>query len=340
MNVPVHGGESVSRPSPGPARPPGGLQPLDGHFAFSTTLKDTFITATGGGGHTTDAIHTDATVPRSWEWFRLWTEEGSEFYALQTINGHFVTAVDAGGRTTDTIHTDATSVASWELFNLTRLFGDIAEGNIFVGFGLQTTRGFWLTAVGGGGHNSGDTIHTDATVPDTDLVRSWELFTPWRGSQFGTGSTYGIQIWGANDSEESDFQGWMVANGGGGWPASPPSALLFREEGNTDELSWTLLKQPDGTYALQTANGTVLSAVGGGAPGAGFSSDTPVDSIGDSEKFTLEDQGDFTVCIKTFDGTYISLGPEGSEYVGSESYINRALKFRLQLFDLAPGPTG
>lgn len=298
-----------------------------------------FITATGGGGHTTDAIHTDATVPRSWEWLRLWTEEGSEFYALQTINGHFVTAVDAGGRTTDTIHTDATSVASWELFKPTRLLGPLDEG--FVGYGLQTTRGFWLTAVGGGGHNSGDTIHTDATVPDNYLNRSWELFTPWRcGSEVGTGSTCGILIYGANNSGETDFQGWMVANGGGGWPASPPTAVLFREEGNTDELSWTLLKQSDGTYALQTANGTVLSAVGGGAPGAGFSSDTPVDSIGDSEKFTFEDQGDFTVCIKTFDGTYISLGPEGSEYVGSESYINRALKFRLQVFNLAPGPTG
>src|SRR3954452_15114517 len=32
----------------------------------------------------------------------------------------------------------------------------------------------------------------------------------------------------------------------------------------------------------------------------------PADSIGDSEKFTLEDQGDFTVCIKTFDGLYVS----------------------------------
>ncbi len=336
MNVPAHGAEA---PRPGPARPAGGLQQLDGHFAFSTTLKDTFITATGGGGHTTDAIHTDATVPRSWEWFRLWTEEGSEFYALQTINGHFVTAVDAGGRTTDTIHTDATSVASWELFKPTRLLGPLDEG--FVGYGFQTTRGFWLTAVGGGGHNSGDTIHTDATVPDNYLNRSWELFTSWRcGSEVGTGSTCGILIYGANNSGETDFQGWMVANGGGGWPASPPTAVLFREEGNTDELSWTLLKQSDGTYALQTANGTVLSAVGGGAPGAGFSSDTPVDSIGNSEKFTFEDQGDFTVCIKTFDGTYISLGPEGSEYVASESYINRALKFRLQVFDLAPGPTG
>ncbi len=335
MNVPDHSGESVSRPTPGPARPPGGLQPLDGHFAFSTTLKDTFITATGGGGHTTDVIHTDATVPRSWEFFRLWTAEGSEFYALQTIDGHFVTAVDAGGRTTDTIHTDATSVASWELFNLVRLYGPIEEGGIFVGFGLKTTRGFFLTAVGGGGHNSGDTIHTDATVPDTYLNRSWELFTPWRGSQFGTGSTYGILIWGGNGPDQADLRGWMVAWGGGGDP--DPYALQLAEEGEyPNEIAWTLLRQSDGTYALQTFNGTVLSAVGGPGVG-GFRSDTPVDSIGDSEKFTFEDQGDFTVCIKTFNGTYISVG---SGLAAGQSWINRALKFRLQLFNLAPGPTG
>jgi hypothetical protein len=306
---------------------------LDGHFAFSTTPKETFITATGGGGHTTDAIHTDATVPRAWEWFRLWTEDGSEFYALQTINGHFVTAVDAGGRTTDTIHTDATAVASWELFALTKLFDAFGD---FAGFSLKTTRGFFLTVVGGGGHNSGDTIHTDATVADT-TGRSWEILLPWRGSQFGTGSTYGILIWGGNGPDEADLRGWMVARGGGGDP--DPYAVWLAEEGEYPaELSWTLLRQPDGTYALQTFNGTVLSAIGGGAPGpGGFRSDIPVDSIGDHEKFTLEDQGDFTVCIKTFNGTYISMG-EG--IVAGQSYINRALKFRLQLFDLAPGPTG
>ena len=334
MNTPAHG-ESGSRPKPGPARPPGGLQPLDGHFAFSTTLKDTFITATGGGGHTTDAIHTDATVPRSWEFFRLWTEEGSEFYALQTINGHFVTAVDAGGRTTDTIHTDATSVASWELFNLVRLYGPIEEGGIFVGFGLKTTRGFFLTAVGGGGHNSGDTIHTDATVPDTYLNRSWELFTPWRGSHFGTGSTYGILIWGGNGPDEADLRGWMVAAGGGGDPG--PYALQLAEEGEYPaELSWTLLRQSDGTYALQTFNGTVLSAVGGPGVG-GIPLGYPCRLHRRFGEVHLRGPGRFTVCIKTFNGTYISVG-EG--LAAGQSWINRALKFRLQLFNLAPGPTG
>ena len=88
-------------------------------------------------------------------------------------------------------------------------------------------------------------------------------------------------------------------------------------------FSWTLLRQADGTYALQTFNGTVLSAVGGPGVG-GFRSDAAVDSIGDSEKFTLEDQGDFTVCIKTFNGLYISTGEDRAAGL---SYINRALKF-------------
>jgi hypothetical protein len=118
MPIPDRADESasLSRSSAEPLTPVGGLQELDGQFAFMTTPKDTFLTAVGGGGRTTDTIHTDATVPRSWEMFRLWSTNVSGFYGIQTLNGHFVTAVDAGGRTTDTIHTDATVVASWELF--------------------------------------------------------------------------------------------------------------------------------------------------------------------------------------------------------------------------------
>jgi hypothetical protein len=178
----------------------------------------------------------------------------------------------------------------------------------------------FLTAVGGGGHNSGDTIHTDATV-----AKSWETFLPYRAGSFGTGSTYGIQIWGGNRSDEQALRGWLFAFGGGGDPG--PGAVW---------ISWTLLKQPDGTYALQTANGTVLTAIDGGAPGEEFRTDTPVDAIGDSEKFVLIDNGDMTVWIKTFAGSYISLG---SGVTAGLSNISRALKFRLQLFNL-PGPTG
>ncbi len=88
---------SLSMSSTEPLNAPGALQVLDGQFAFMTVLRETFLTAVGGGGRTTDTVHTDATVPRSWEMFRLWTTNASGFYGIQTLNGHFVTAVDAGG---------------------------------------------------------------------------------------------------------------------------------------------------------------------------------------------------------------------------------------------------
>jgi hypothetical protein len=38
-------------------------------------------------------------------------------------------------------------------------------------FALQTQKGYFLTAVGGGGHASGEVIHTDAVT-----AREWEFF--------------------------------------------------------------------------------------------------------------------------------------------------------------------
>ncbi|NNC12342.1 hypothetical protein HII28_10695 [Planctomonas sp. JC2975] len=318
------------RPEPGTPpvnAPPDPFAQTDGEFALQTGLKDLFVTAVGGGGRITDTIHTTAVDPGYLETFRLWTEEGSPYYAIQTIDGHWVTAVGAGGRITDTIHTDATNVASWELFTPVR----VAETDHGVsGFAFQTTKGYFLTAVGGGGHDTGDTIHTDATV-----AQSWETFRPYRRGAFGTGTTYGIQVWGGNRSEQADLRGWLVAVDGGGYPTA--GGLWLAEEGQLDELSWTLLKQPDGRYALQTSHGTVLTAIDGGAPGSGFSTNTPVDAIGENEKFTLVDNGDFTAWIQTPIGTYIS---NDTSIVADVSNISRALRFRLQIFDWAPGPTG
>jgi hypothetical protein len=46
------------------------LQLLPGEFAFETFLTERYITAVGGGGRTSGAIHTDATTPGAWETFR------------------------------------------------------------------------------------------------------------------------------------------------------------------------------------------------------------------------------------------------------------------------------
>jgi hypothetical protein len=125
------------------------------------TVNGHFLTAVGGGGQTTDVIHTDATIIDAWEKFTL-IDAGGGAYGLRTVNGHFLTAVGGGGRTTDVIHTDATQILAWEKFTPHAL----RDGY----YAITTVNGHFLTAVGGGGQTT-DVIHTDATQ-----VQKWEVF--------------------------------------------------------------------------------------------------------------------------------------------------------------------
>jgi hypothetical protein len=87
----------------------------DGVHVGIRTLTGNYLTAVGGGGRTTDVIHSDATALLGWEKFNV-IRIGGDGFAIQTLDGHFLTAVGGGGRTTDVIHSDATLVQSWELF--------------------------------------------------------------------------------------------------------------------------------------------------------------------------------------------------------------------------------
>ena len=80
------------------------------------TSNGHWLTAVGGGGRTTNTIHSDATALRSWEKFTINPIVGTGLYTIQTIDGHYLTAVSGGGRTSDVIHTDATRVGAWEKF--------------------------------------------------------------------------------------------------------------------------------------------------------------------------------------------------------------------------------
>ena len=81
------------------------------------TSNGYYLTAVGGGGQTSDAIHSDATVITEYEKFNLIPQGGSR-YALQTINGYYLTAVGGGGQTTDAIHSNATVITEYEKFIL------------------------------------------------------------------------------------------------------------------------------------------------------------------------------------------------------------------------------
>ncbi|WP_214327391.1 fascin domain-containing protein [Nonomuraea sediminis] len=141
--------------------------PINGPTTCAIQTRNTgnYLTAVGGGGRTTDVIHTDATRVGSWERFMLIDSgDGSPniHYGFLTTNGHYLTVVGGGGRITDVIHSDAIRLQAWEKLSAVSL------GNGF--FAIQTIDGHYLTAVGGGGRTT-DTIHSDAT-----RIGTWEMF--------------------------------------------------------------------------------------------------------------------------------------------------------------------
>ncbi len=129
------------------------------------TVNGRYLTAVGGGGRTSDVIHTDATRASAWEKFQLIDSgDGASpiHYGIKTVNGHYLTAVNGGGLIQDVIHSDATVLRAWEKFTLNSLGGGL--------FDVQTNDGHYVTANNGGGLIN-DTIHTDAT-----RVGAWEKF--------------------------------------------------------------------------------------------------------------------------------------------------------------------
>ena len=129
------------------------------------TVNGHYLTAVGGGGRTSDVIHSDATQVNAWEKFTLIdsrTGASNIEYGIQTKSGNFLTAVSGGGRTTDVLHSNATNLLGWERFTLNSLGGGW--------FAIQTMIGRYLTAVDGGGRIS-EVIHSDATQ-----VQAWEKF--------------------------------------------------------------------------------------------------------------------------------------------------------------------
>ncbi len=127
-----------------------------------------YLTAVGGGGHTYNAIHTDATQARAWEKFTLVdADKGTPnvTYGIRTMKGYYLSAVDGGGRITNVMHTNRTRINDWEEFQLESLGGGW--------FAIKTFNGRYVTAVNSGGLSTqvADVLHTDARQ-----VKNWEKF--------------------------------------------------------------------------------------------------------------------------------------------------------------------
>jgi hypothetical protein len=327
------------------------LQLLPGAFAFETFLSETFLTAVGGGGRTANAVHTNAKTPSAWETFKLWVDpttristpenpEGFFPYAIQTASGNYLTAVDGGGlSSSNVLHTDAKQAFAWEKFGLIPQIPPFAIYPQYYNltkdspwyYAIATEKGNYLTALGGGGRVHEPTLHTDARQ-----IKSWELFRLISSGELSPGYQYAFRPLG----------GYTVAAvNGGGRPTVGLFMAAFDDPTRKPWAKFTLLRQDDGSYALQTLTGNYVTAVGGGGVGpflsgaGGQESDvfhTDAVQVRSWEKFKIIDQGDFTYVLQTHFGWYVGLvtPPGGAQPIFRTDLtaVGGAAKFRLTPF--------
>ena len=330
------------------ARPPGraldvrSWDYLPGEFAIRT-LSGNYATALGGGGLASEpSVATAATYAKPWEKFRIGVANPPPPHdkAIQTESRNYLTAVGGGGRITDVLHTDATVIRDWERF---RIY-DLSSGGVApTWFAVQTIRNNYLTAVGQGGKYE-DAFHTDATA-----IGSWEYLRFVKCGDLGTNYQYTIL--------PADDQALTAVNGGGLNDDDP--IVRGAWPGDSPDRSWSrfrFIRQSDGSYALQTANGVnYLTALGGGglvqkyyppdcglfsACLAGFSRIFHTDAmqIRAWERFKFIDQGNCKYAIQTVSGFFVGIFKDssgGTLLTTRRSEISENEKFQLIMYGLA-----
>jgi hypothetical protein len=282
---------------------------LPGSFAFRTT-KGYYLTAVSGGGRYQDpTIITASPTAGPWEQFQIVVNPSSAYdKSFRTATGNYVTAVNGGGLTWNALHTDATVIGGWEQFRMI----DLAQtGFKPTWYSLYTINGNVVTAVGAGGQYY-DPIHTDAYQ-----TGSWEEVRPDKCGDLGSGYEYYVIA--ANGSP-------LTAVDGGGH--ADDYALVKGFWFGPSDAQWSrfkLIRQLDGTYALQTSNGVnYLTALNGGGLVQEYYECDPgwwgacIDSTSGIfhtdathvlgwEKFRIADTGECKYTIQTTSGFYFGI---------------------------------
>jgi hypothetical protein len=197
--------------------------------------------------------------------------------------------------------------------------------------------------VGEGGKYD-DAIHTDARQ-----IGRWEWFRIVKCGDLGTGYQYTIIA--AND------QALTAVNGGG--LDSGDTIMYGYWPGDSADRAWqrfTLLRQSDGSYALQTPNGVnYVTALGGGgqvqkffppdcglfsACLGGFSTifHTDATQVQAWERFRIIDQGNCRYAIQTTKGFFVGIFKDSSGYTlmtTDRSSISDNEKFEFVMYGLA-----
>ena len=241
------------------------------------------------------------------------------------------------------LHTDATQARAWEQF---RIYDLSAGGVAPTYFAIQTINQHYLTAVGQGGKYE-DAIHTDATQ-----IQSWEYFRIVKCGDLGTDYQYTIIT---NDGTE------LTAAQGGG-EVDDPTIVKGSWPGDTPDRSWSrfkFIRQSDGSYALQTANGVnfVTALQGGGLvqkysePDCGWFGaciasisvifHTDATQVQSWERFKFVDQGNCKYTIQTTSGFFVGVFKDSGGHslmTTRRTEITENEKFQLVMYGLASPP--
>jgi hypothetical protein len=274
---------------------------LPGEFVLRTFLKNTLVTARDGGHHSIDALITTATAIGPNEKFTLDLTADNTGTTFKTAGGFFVSARGGGGiggspdDDTQTFQTERTAVAADAIF---RLRGPATNGV----WTIETANNHFVTAVGGGGKST-RAFHTDATN-----ALSWESFYLLKTGDLGPGFRYAIRPAGTgNIPGQGEKVSFLTAIGGGG---RRQHALTFNGPFQPESL-FGLVRQPDGSFAIRTANGPYVTADDGG----GLAHGTPqLDNlytaethIQDWERFKIVEKAPGLYTIQTVSGFFVAV---------------------------------
>jgi len=209
-------------------------------------------------------------------------------------------------------------------------------------FSIQTDDGHNVTAVDAGGHYQ-DAIHTDGYQ-----VGSWEEFQPVKCGDLGSGYSYYIVDANGSSLEAYDGGGLTDEAFGTGFWYDPAAYARFK-----------LIRQTDGTYALQTANGVnyVTALQGGGLeqtyyetgcsiwnPCIGHLTDifhTDATHVLGWEKFRITEVGNCKYSMQTTSGYYFGVDRDSRGdriYTTDHSPATSKDLFEFVMSDLASPP--
>jgi len=263
-----------------------------------------YLTARDGGGQTINALTTTATTIGPDERFTV--EQVGDYLAFKTADGNYVSVTDGVSNATQVTQTVLPYLTDTTLFSVTP--------SSLGYYALVSYYDYYMYYIP---DQSTAAIGTNPGSPSDGPVTTG--FAAQQCGDLGSGYRYSIV---------------MEASGIGYWPGTalvpeyPLGAIggrikdaIFEDGfyGGEDDLNarFTLIRQDDGSYALQTSNGiNYVTAVDGGglAHGTAESDNLHTDAtrVGTWEKFRITDQGNCTYTLQTHSGYYVGYKRNGT----------------------------